>query len=352
MKSEHPHATRLVEVLSVPDFVLRLLFFATAPIVIFVFALMFPIGGALANVAFMLTVFFSAAAIRAAAEKRPWLKRVFRKPLAFEDYYQTRPPRPFLYYVFFPILFPYWLINKDARREFVVFRGYTVFGLIVLVVSGCYQYFWKWRPELGFKQFFKILLLITAIEIVITLSMLMPIATTVVYYHLGRKHKRLVVLIVVTLLMTVLMAIGYAKKRHAYVAIPTSIRMVLRTKARPGRALEVRKEALMRAYHVLHYNEGEIDVEHDSRIEEEILGDPIDQARDTLSSFYKSDETYCFHLVAFRVKNRRILVLYGDPNDAKERVVWLGVRGLGELVSDDSELPPHANAIMRRTSRK
>lgn len=341
---------RRAQLLSIPDFLLRLAFFLVAPIALFFVALTYPIGGALVNVAFMLTVFFTAAAIRSAAEKRPWLKRVFRKPLAFEDYYRTRPPRPFLYYVFYPLLFPYWLTQKDARREFIVFRGYTVFGLIVLVVSGCYQFFFKWRPELGFKGFFKVLVVVTLIEVAITLSMLMPIATTVVHFHLGKKHRPLGVLIVATLLMTAAMATWYAKKRHAYVAYPTSIRMVLRTKARPAKSFDVRRKALAIAYRDLRYGEGEI--EHDSKIEEEILGQPIDEARDALTAFYKSDETYCFHLVSFRVKNKRILVLYGDPNDARERVVWIGMGGLGELVTDDAELPPHANAIMRRTSRK
>src|SRR5258708_113640 len=84
--------------------------------------------------------FVDAPAIRGAAEKRPWLKRVSRKPLAFEDYYRTHAPRPFVYYVFYPLLFPYWLTNKEARREFIVFRGYTTFGLIVLLISGSYQW--------------------------------------------------------------------------------------------------------------------------------------------------------------------------------------------------------------------
>ena len=350
VRTTQPPPSRLAAVLSVPDFVVRLAFFSTAPIVIFVVALLFPIGGALANVAFMLTVFFTAAAIRGAAEKRPWLKRVFRKPLAFEDYYRHRAPRPFLYYVFYPLLFPYWLTNKDARREFVVFRGYTTFGLIVLVVSGTYQYFFKWRPELGFGDFFVVLVVITVIEIIITLSMLMPLATTVVHYHLGHKHKRMAVLIAATVIMTVVMIVGYAKKRHEIVPIPTSIRMVLRTKAAPERSLAARTKALRLAFRALHYHEGEID--KDSRIESEILGGPIDEAREALADFYKSDETYCFHLVVFQKAKIRVLVLYGDPNDSKKKIIWLGMRGLGEIVDRDDELPPNAFGIMRRNAKK
>lgn len=332
------------------DFLLRLAFFATAPVLLFACALRVPIGGAIANVAVVLAVFFSAAAIRSASERRPWLRRLFRRPLSFEDHYRNNPPKPFLYYVFYAVLFPFWIGRREARREFAVFRGYTAFGVVVLVVSGAYQYFTKWRPELGFGEFCKALALVTLIELVISLTMLMPIATTVVHYDLSRRHGRLAVLVAVTVVVFVITAIGYAKKRHASVAITTSRRMVLRTRARPQRALAVRTEGLRLAAAALHYGEGEI--AHDSRIEEEILGEPIDAARGALGRLYKSDETDCFHLVSFRVKNRRILVLYGDPDDPSEKVIWTGIRGLGELVVDDAELPPHAFGIMRRTSRK
>ena len=345
-----PPPSRLVRALSVPDFLLRLAFFSTAPIVLFQLALLFPIGGALANVGFILGVFFTASAVRGLTQKRPWLARVFRKPLAFEDHYRTHPPRPFLYYVFFPILFPYWLFDREARREFVVFRGYTVFGLVVLVVSGSYQYFFKWRPELGFGDFFVVLLVVTMIEIVITLSMLMPMATTLVAFHLGGKRKRMAVLVAATAIMTVIMTIAYAKKRHEVVPIPTSIRMVLRTRAEPARSRQVRTKALRAAFRALHYHEGEID--KDSRIESEILGGPIDEARDILGTFYKSDETYCFHLVVLQKGKVRVLVLYGDPNDKREKVIWLGMRGLGEVVDQDDDLPPNAFSIMRKNAKK
>jgi hypothetical protein len=295
-------------------------------------------------------VFFTAAAIRNAAEKRPWLKRVFRKPLAFEDYYRTHAPRPFVYYVFYPVLFPYWLTNRDARREFLNFRGYTAFSLIVLVVSGVYQYFFKWRPELGFRDFALTLVGVTIIEVIITLSILMPIATTVVQYHLGRKHKRMAVLTVATVLVTALVVYGYTKKRHEIVPIPTSYRMVLRTQAAPQRSLAVRTKALRLAFRALHYHEGQID--KDSRIESEILGGPIDEARDALSELYKTDETYCFHLVVFQKGKIRILVLYGDPGSVKRKILWIGMRGLGEIVDQDDELPPNAFAIMRKNAKR
>ena len=352
-RASAPPPSRLRRALDIPDFALRLAFFLIGSALLFVLATKIAIGGALLNVGLILGVFFFAASIRHLVERRPWLQRVFRRQLAFEAYYQQRPPRPFLYYVFYPLMMPYWLINKDARREFVHFRGYTGFTAAVLVVSSAYQYFTLWRPELGPLPFFKTLALSILAEVIVSLSMLMPIATTVVTYHLARRRGRLLALLITTVISVSIMAVAYARKRHATVLISTTTRMELRTKADPARSLEVRRQAIRYAWRAIVHGEGEF--EHDQRNEEEVLGAPIDAARAGLEAFYKGDETMCFHLVEFDEvppKKKKVLVLYGDPSDSSKPIVWLGLRGRGETFTDLTELPPHAMRVMRRTSQR
>ena len=69
--------------------------------------------------------------------------------LAFEAHYRERMPRAFIYYVFYPLLFPYWLFVREARREFLMYRSYTLFGLLLLLASLVWQYFSAWAPDLA-----------------------------------------------------------------------------------------------------------------------------------------------------------------------------------------------------------
>ena len=108
------------------EYVLRLAFFAFVPFMVVLLAMLVPMGAAIANMVLALGAFFFGEVLVGAAEKRPWLKRVLRRQLAFEAYYREHPPRPFLYYVFYPFLLPYWLVVAPARREFLLFKGYTL----------------------------------------------------------------------------------------------------------------------------------------------------------------------------------------------------------------------------------
>lgn len=105
------------------DFVLRLVFFALAPRLLVFAAILYPVTGAIVQIGLALVVFMAGEAARKLAARSPLAQRAMGSQLAFEAFYRAHPPRPFLYYFFYPLLFPYWLTNKDARREFLLFKG-------------------------------------------------------------------------------------------------------------------------------------------------------------------------------------------------------------------------------------
>src|SRR5437870_746305 len=129
--SEAPRSKAIAVPLAVFDFALRLAFFALAPAMIVAIWFMIPITGALVNIALALVVFFAGEWVRGLSDKHGFVGKILKRQLAFEEYYRSRKPRPFAYYVFYPLLFPYWLLNKEARREFLLFKGYTIlsFGI-------------------------------------------------------------------------------------------------------------------------------------------------------------------------------------------------------------------------------
>ena len=121
------------------EYALRIAFFLFVPFGVVLLAMLVPMGAAIVQMILALTAFFLGEVLVGAAEKRRWLKRVLRRQLAFEAYYREHSPRPFLYYMFYPVLFPYWLWVKEARREFWLFKGYTIVTLALVSATGIYR---------------------------------------------------------------------------------------------------------------------------------------------------------------------------------------------------------------------
>ncbi len=112
------------------DFVLRLAFFAAAPFVLVLVAALFPVSGALIQIGVGLGAFFAGEALRRVAARSRLVEKALSSQLAFEAHYRAHPPRPFLYYVFYPLLVSV-LARGGAtpRREFLLFKGYTLVEL-------------------------------------------------------------------------------------------------------------------------------------------------------------------------------------------------------------------------------
>jgi hypothetical protein len=184
-------------VAAVLDFALRLAFFAAAPFLLVFIAELFPVTGALVQVGFALSVFVAGEAVRRLAARSKLVATFLGKQLAFESYYRENRPRPFIYYVLYPFLFPYWLSVGEARREFLLFKGYTLASFILLLVSLLAQYLRAFPPELGLRSFLPIAAGTFAVETVVVLMFLMPIVTTVVHFHHERAPGRLAALLLV-----------------------------------------------------------------------------------------------------------------------------------------------------------
>src|SRR5688500_5383445 len=135
------------------DFVLRVTFFALAPWLLLFFSLLVPVGAILVNLALSLVVFFVAEAYRSHIRRGSVVHKLLRRHLALSDYYRRRPPRPFVYYLLYPLLAPYWLIARDARIEFRLFRRFLFANAALLVVFRLVEYQRFWSPEIGWKPF-------------------------------------------------------------------------------------------------------------------------------------------------------------------------------------------------------
>jgi len=332
------------------DFVLRLAFFFVAPLVLARITMRFPIAGAIVNLGIALFVFVFAETVRTYVDRSRIVRVMLGKQLRFEEYYRTKPPRTFLYYVFYPLLFPFWLADREARREFVLFKGYTLLSLAILIAGSVYDYYTKWKPDLRLVDFAGTLLRTLAVETIVVLAILMPVATTVVAYHLSAKKIRLVLLLIAALASVGISVRYFSQKRHEQIPWPTGERMHLRGRANPKLARATREDALRRAWTLVKKGEGEI--ERDDAREVEIFGPPLEVARLALGRFYKEDETLCFHLLEIDSKKTgRVVVLYGDPAPAKHPMVWVAM-AKGVVFEDPAKLPSGAFARMKLATQR
>ena len=327
----------------VTDYALRLCFFALVPRVLVFLTAYFPLGGALFNVAFAVVVVTFGAAVRRMAESRPWLHKVLKRQLAFEAYYKGRPTRRFLYYALYPVFFPYWLWNQDARREFLLFKGYTVLSIVLLFASNVYQFFHYWRPELHAGQFLRTMSFVLVVETLVTLAFLIPISTTIIGFSLAGRKKALGVLLVVALGSAAWEVLKLEHLREPIVSDLTRARVGYRVKAAPDQAVASETAALRAAFTVLDGDKPQVTLDGDK-----IQGPALDQAHAAMRPFFKRDEVKSFDLWANAIPHPHLLVLYSEQSFDKSHAIWLALED-GQIVQDVKALPPEALHAMKHT---
>lgn len=338
-------STLFTSPLSLGNFLLRLAFFAVAPIAIVFVAALFPVRGALLDVGLALAVFVASEAAQRWASRAKLVRGLLREALAFESYYRARNPRPFLYYLFYPLLFPYWLVNRSARREFLVFRAYTLGGLLILVLSLIWQYVAYWAPELTVRQYLPYVMLSLVVEMLLALALLMPIATTVVWYHASLRRGRLIVLLAVASLTTGYALYRVANRRAPLVSFATRERVALRTNYSRRNAHRALLNAARAAYHVL--ADARDPVEGDGNV----TGAPVQAAHDALQSYYKTDEASAFSVWASPRSKPKVLVVYFEARRGR-RPIWVAVRNDGRELRSASQLPRGAFKAMRAIAQE
>ncbi|MBX3233645.1 MAG: hypothetical protein KIT84_21100 [Labilithrix sp.] len=330
--------------LEIGEYVLRLAFFAFVPFGVVLLAMLVPMGAAIANMVLALGAFFFGEVLIEKADKKPWMRRVLRRQLAFEAYYREHPPRPFLYYVFSPILLPYWLVVRSARRELWLFKGYTVVTAVVISVQGVYRYFFVYQPQLDFTKFIAAFGISIVVETLAVMMLIMPMTTSVVALHRKKQHWRLVYLLAVGFISAG-MAATYMWTRHrTFPSLETRSRIVARSTVDPATSRVVLRRALERAWAV-RKTEGRDVWERET--DGTITGAPLEQARESLIGFYRPDEAEAFELWTTARKDRPGIMVVFAEGRKKRSPVWLAMKYDGTVIERLPEIPRAARVAMR-----
>jgi hypothetical protein len=322
------------------DIFLRLVFFLAAPVVLVRVATLVPITGTLVDVTVAMGVLFLGERIRQRVQSSSLLRRALVSAFAFDDYYVAHPPKPFLYYVFYPVLFPYWLVNRPARQEFLLFKSYNLLSLGVLFATSLYHFFYLYRPELGVREFIRPLLIGFAVESIAVLALLMPLVTTVFELHRRKERSTLYALMILGLLATFIGVARLVIRHQPVVSLETRERVVLRTAKRHPLAVNAMAAALRAAHASQAKSPSE--VADDGAVE----GLARDAAREALTQFYRADESTAFELWSTKERRPSLMVVFAEGR--RERIpIWLGMRSDGSTIGNARELPRQVRLLMK-----
>lgn len=327
------------------DLVLRAVFFAVAPFVVTLAAAAFPMTPVLVNVVLALAVFAFAEGVRSRAERSRVVRVLVRKQLAFEAYYREHPTGPFLYYILSPLLFPYWLFQKQARREVLLYRDLTGGGVAILLLTAGLDYLRSWRPHLTPARFLVVWAALFVVQTMLTLALVAPIATTVVKLHLERRLVTLWLLLALAFASAGVAVYRLEHRKAPVVSWVTTERVMLRSKADPSAARAAQLQALRAVWS--HAEELVESTDNRGWVED----DALDRAEEALEGFYKADEAYAFTLHAFPPAAPDVLVLqchlgWGRP------ALWLAMRKDGREIQSKDDLPPGVLGLQRKATRK
>jgi hypothetical protein len=211
--------------------------------------------------------------------------------------------------------------------------------LLILVASLVWQYVVYWSPELSVRQFLPYVLISLVVEMLLALALLMPIATTVVWYHGSGRRGRLVWVLLAGLLSTSIILVRVASRRYPIVSYATRERVILRTASAKRKAHKVLLNAAHASMKTLTNTPS---IEGDGAV----IGEPLAQAQSVLANFYKHDEAYAFNIWASPLRHPTVLVIYFEAR-GKKRPIWVAIRGDGTEVQSPAQLPKGAFKAMR-----
>jgi hypothetical protein len=277
--------------------------------------------------------------LRTRFHRRSLIRRLLKRHLALLEFYRTTPPSPFIYYLTFPVLAPIlYVVSPKARREIKLYRRFVFANFVVLALLKVREHQTLWAPELSFADFARSTAVVLLFQLAFVLVLVVPVIVTVVDYRARKQDKRLTVLAILFAGTSSLAAAGYlAQPEGKLVPLPVCARMRQRTEAAPERAEAARDAALEVA--AAHADEGKRAKRR--RGGEELLGRPLELAREELKRFYKDDEATCFRLFSIEDKaGEPVLLLQGDVKRRKLAPVWAARRAgkTTERIVDDADL--------------
>lgn len=309
------------------DLVLRFVYVLMAPVFLVAFAALVPMTGPLIGVGLATVIALAGSERwRARTESIRFVGRPLANMASLGDYYREHPPRPLLYYVAYPLLMPYWLISRPARREFLLYRKINLIALLTVPAFAALEYVRTWSG-IPVSAFLSQTLATMLLQLVVTFALVMPIVTTIVAYHLHGKRRTLIALLALSGLLAGAMTVSLirADRPSPYVMARVRYRAV----SDPPRAIEVMRRALAAAAKQL-----------DAGATPEAAAAAM---HGELEAYWRADEAQMFRL--YRAGDGSTIMY---ANQRGKPTIWVGRTKRGKEFVDAKLLPPDGRAKLAR----
>ncbi|MBL8970429.1 MAG: hypothetical protein JNK56_07610 [Myxococcales bacterium] len=325
-------------------FAVRLLYFLLAPFTVLSAGDVIPMTGVLINIIVLVGGFIAVELLRDATGRHPLIARVLARQLRFAEYYRAHPPRNFLYYMVYPLIFPYWLINRRAREEFGLYRGFTIFGVVLLVVFGVFDYFMLWWPEIGVAPFVGSTLATLFLQIGLLITLLLPLAVTIVGFQLAGRSRAVWTMLGAAALSVGMVYLGRSARVGELTPVEVAARARLRSEAAPERAHAAQDAALRGVWDEL--RGGTATVDGDGWVG----GDTLERAHTALTDFYRPDEAAGFNVHVWPVDQPAFALLQCYQNNHPPP--WRVMAADGHIVADPQVIPAELYNVKPTRNRR
>ncbi len=284
------------------DLVLRFIYLVAAPALLTLLASVFPLTGTLVGAGIATVVaLIGGDRWHAAVDRVPVLGRVLGGMARLGEFYREHPPKPLVYYIFYPVLLPVILAMKVPRREFTLYRKVNAIALVVIVAGGALDYYRHWQPELGFGLFLGSMFTGFILQLLVMFALVMPIVTTLIMLRLRGQTRTLYGLLAIILACG---ALGAWASHHRKDAVPFSTWTRLEYRTVTAFRDQARCEARTRERGACIKDNRALAalIEGLDAAEVSLLSHPSDQeaalaaARSRIGMYYKPDETRAFQL--------------------------------------------------------
>ena len=325
-------------------FAVRLLYFLLAPFMILSAGDVVPMTGVWINIVVLVGGFIAVELLRGATGRHPLIARLLARQLRYAEYYRAHPPRPFVYYVFYLLLFPYWLINRRAREEFGLYRGFTIFGVVLLVVFGVVDYLLVWWPEIGVGDFVASMFATLVLQVGLLITLLMPLAVTIVGFQLVGRSRAVWTMLGAAALSVGLVYLGRSAQVGELTPIEVATRARLRSDAAPDRAQVAQDAALRGVWDEL--RGGTATVDGDGWV----AGDTLVRAHTALTGFYHPDEAAAFSVHVWPVDQPAFALL--QCHQTNHPPPWRVMAADGRIVGEQAVIPTELYNVMPTRNRR
>ena len=326
------------------DLVLRFIYVAAAPIMLIPAAAVFPIGGVMIGAAIaMVVAVFGGEGWRERVARIPVIGKALGGMAALGEFYRAHPAKPLPYYIVYPALFPYWLINRTARREFLLYRKLNALAVVLIAGGAVIDYVRNWRPEIGVGYFIGASIGVFVLQLVATFAIAMPIVTTVLALHQRARRKTLIALVGLSIATASFGA--FATHRMHAIGMVAQIRLNARTAVAHARFERCVADTHDRSG-CRRYDGSAVALAHAldaaNQSLNEVAGDGVralDRARETLATYYRADEASAFHLYG----QHGVVMLF--VRFRRQPPIWLA-RDAHRIIDDPARLPAEAREVL------